>query len=205
MTKTNYAYKNLDNHTAKAFGKDLGISTKVSVNIAKKLRGMKTNKAVAYLERVAKLTQAVPFTRFTDGVGHRKGKMASGRFPVKAATEIKAVLKSAISNAANLNMSEDLVIESIIANKAANRFHFGRQRRRAMKSTHIEIVLREVEETAKPKSKATEKKVEAPKVEKPIVAEKPKVETKVESKSESVKTESEKPKAEKQSADEVRK
>lgn len=145
MTKTNYSHKNIDNHTAKAFGKDLGISTKVAVNIAKKLRGMKAKKAVAYLERVTQLTQAVPYTRFNDGVGHRKGKMASGRFPVKAATEINAVLKSAIANAANLNLSEDLVIEAIVANKAGNRFHFGRQRRRAMKQTHVEIVLREIE------------------------------------------------------------
>lgn len=164
MTKTNYSYKNLDNHTAKAFGKDLGISTKSSINIAKKLRGMKTKKAVAYLERVTELTQAVPFTRFTDGVGHRKGKMASGRFPVKAAEAINGVLKSAIANAANLNMSENLVIESIIANKAGNRFHFGRQRRRAMKQTHIEIVLREVEEKAAP-VKAEKPKVTSPKKE----------------------------------------
>ena len=171
MTKTNYSYKNLDNHTAKAFGKDLGISTKVSINIAKKIRGMKVAKAVAYLERVTQLTQAVPYTRFNDGVGHRKGKMASGRFPVKAADAINKVLKSAIANAANLNMSDDLVIESIVANKGGSRFHFGRQRRRAMKQTHIEIVLREVEEKAKPKTKVTEKKVE-----------KPKAETKVESK-----------------------
>ena len=164
MTKTNYAHKDLDNHTAKAFGKSLGISTKVAVNIAKKLRGMDADKAVAYLDRVAKLEQAVPYTRFTDGVGHRKGKMASGRFPVKAATEINNVLKSAISNAANQNLSEELVIEAIIANKAGNRFHFGRQRRRAMKQTHVEIVLREVE--GKPKAA---KKPAAPKA-----AEKPK-------------------------------
>lgn len=180
MTKTNYAHKNLDNHTAKAYGKSLGISTKVAINIAKKLRGMDANKAVAYLDRVAKLEQAVPYTRFTDGVGHRKGPMASGRFPVKAATEINMVLKSAIANAANLNLSEELVIENIIANKAGNRFHFGRQRRRAMKQTHVEIVLREVEgkpkATKKADAKPVEKKTEAPKVEK-----------KVEEKSETVK------------------
>lgn len=161
MSKTNYAHKNLDSHTAKAYGKSLGISTKVAINIATKLRGMNANKAVAYLDRVANLEQAVPYTRFTDGVGHRKGKMASGRFPVKAATEINNVLKSAIANAANLNLSEDLVIEAIIANKAGNRFHFGRQRRRAMKQTHVEIVLREVEGKPKATKKAVENKVEA--------------------------------------------
>lgn len=168
MTKTNYSHKNLDSHTAKAYGKSLGISTKVAVNIAKKIRGMDANKAVAYLDRVAKLEQAVPYTRFTDGVGHRKGKMASGRFPVKAATQINMVLKSAIANAANLNLSEDLVIENVVANKAGNRFHFGRQRRRAMKQTHVEIVLREVEgkpkATKKPETKAPSKKIEELKV-----------------------------------------
>lgn len=182
MTKTNYAHKNLDNHTAKAYGKNLGISTKVAINIAKKLRGMNADKAVAYLDRVANLEQAVPYTRFTDGVGHRKGPMASGRFPVKAATEINMVLKSAIANATNLNLSEELVIENIIANKAGNRFHFGRQRRRAMKQTHIEIVLREVEGKLKATKKSVTQKadeqdvtkeVKAPKAENKFVKEKP--------------------------------
>lgn len=160
MTKTNYSFKNFDNHTVKAYGKDLGISTKVAVNIAKKIRGMNALKAIIYLDSVSKLKLAVPFTKFNDGVGHRRGNMASGRFPVKASIAIAGVINSAISNAANQNLSDDLVIEHIVVNKAANRFHYGRQRRRAMKSTHVEVVLREVETKAPKKTtvnKSTEK------------------------------------------------
>ena len=67
---------------AKAISKDLGISTKVSIEISNFLRGKKTQEAKSILERVLKKKQAIPFKRFTDGVGHRKGaNIAAGRFP----------------------------------------------------------------------------------------------------------------------------
>ncbi len=161
MAKTNYAADNLSENTAKAYGKSLPISLKTSINVANKLRGMSTAKAIAYLDRVTQLKQAVPFTRFTDGVGHRKGKMAAGRFPVKAAKEIGIIIASAVANAANKGLSEDLKIIHICAHKAASQFHMGRQRRRMMKQTHIEVVIQEVE--VKEKSKAKVKAKSAPK------------------------------------------
>ena len=177
MAKTRYAFRDFDHTTAKAYGDSLQISTKAAVVIAKFLRGKDANWAVTYLDDVIALKKAIPFTRFTDGVGHRRGKMASGRFPMKAAQAIQALIKSAIANAANLGLDEELVIVHINANKAASRFHQGRQRRRMMKQTHVEVVVKEKEQKEKkakpapkkeaPKPKATPKTTEKKAEEKP--------------------------------------
>lgn len=168
MAKTNYSIQTIAENTAKAYGKSLPISLKTSINIANKIRGMSAQKALAYLKRVTELKQAVPFTRFTDGVGHRKGNMASGRFPIKAAKEIGNILASAVTNAANKGLAEELKIIHITANKAATQFHMGRQRRRAMKQTHIEIVVQEDENAVVTKSTPKQKKVVPKKESKPL-------------------------------------
>lgn len=149
---TKYAYQNFNDHTVKASGRALPISTKVAVEICNRVRGMSVDKALIYLKRVTELKEAVPFKRFNDGVGHRRGPMAAGRFPVKAAQHVAAVIASAQANAQAQNFDESLKIVHICANKAAGQMHQGRQRSRQMKRTHVEVVLKEM---AKP---AAEKK-----------------------------------------------
>lgn len=214
MVQTNYAFTNFTNSTAKAYGKNLPISTKASINVCKAMRGLRVEKALTYLDDVVQIKRAIPYTRFTDGVGHRRGDMASGRYPMKAAKHIRAIIASAVANAANHGLSEELKIISIVANKASSPLHQGRQKRRAMKRTHIEVVLQEVEEKSskstqdksKPKTKVESKaKIEvkseakqevkteqtpklSEKVEKTIVKEELKEETKPESNSENKET-----------------
>ncbi len=144
MSKINYSYQKFGNDTARAYGQSLNISTKASINVCKAIRGLDAQKAVRYLSDVVAFRRAIPYTRFTDGVGHRKGKMAAGRYPIKAANAILSVLQSAIANADNLGLATDLVIVHASAQRAATQFHQGRQRRRMMKRSHIEIVLKEV-------------------------------------------------------------
>ena len=140
---------------AKAYGKGLGISTKVSIEIANYLRGRTTTKAKWILERVLEKKQAIPFKRFTDGVGHRVGNMASGRYPQKASAEFLKLIKQAEANAQAKGLSEDLVINHLAAHKASSQFRQGRQRRRKFKRTHVEIVVMEMD---KPKPKPKQKK-----------------------------------------------
>ena len=158
MVKINYAFKNFGSDTAKAYGNSLDISTKTSINICNMLRGMTSEKALIKLQNVIDYKEAVPFTRFTDGVGHRRGKMASGRFPQKASKAFLALLNSAIANATNKGLSDDLRIVHVCAHKASSPLHQGRQRRRAMKKTHVEIVLKEME-IKKPTPKKSSKSV----------------------------------------------
>jgi large subunit ribosomal protein L22 len=142
MVQTNYSFKTISDKMARAYGKSLPISTKVSINICNALRGMTVDKALAYLQDVVDEKRAIPFTRFNDGVGHRPG-MAAGRYPRKASLAIARVIASAATNAAAKGLSSDLKIISLVANKASSPLHYGRQRRRSMKRTHIEVVVEE--------------------------------------------------------------
>lgn len=185
MANYRYAYNGPEEGTAKAVLRDGAISTKVAIEMCNFLRGKSTEKAKAALERVLAMKEAIPFKRFTDGVGHRKGPgMASGRYPQKASEAFLALIKIAEANAAQKGLAEELVISHLAAHKASTPFHFGRLRRRQMKRTHVEIVVKEDEKLAK---KAT-KKVAPKKTE----AKKPVKEEKAAEKKEAPKTETKK-------------
>lgn len=145
---------------AKALGRALPISTKQSIEIANFVRGKKLKNALSALQQVAGKKQAIPYTRFQKGgTGHRK-KMGPGRYPVKACSAFISLLQNAEANAQNKGMDvSSLFIKKIVANKAAKAQHFGR-RRTKMKRTHLEIVLQEAEQTAKPKDAKKETKKE---------------------------------------------
>ncbi|MBT5215111.1 50S ribosomal protein L22 [Candidatus Woesearchaeota archaeon] len=154
-----------DMHSAKVVGRNLAISTKHAIVISKYIRGKKLSWAKDKLEKVLDYKAAVPFTVHQKKIGHRKGNMSSGRYPINATKEVIMLLNSAEANALNKGLdTESLVISSIIPNLASRPWHNGRQRRRKMKRTHLEIVL---EEKVNEKKKATSKvvKKEAPKVE----------------------------------------
>jgi large subunit ribosomal protein L22 len=177
MAKANYAFNNFGSDTAKAYGSNLDISTKTSVNVCTMLRGMTVSKAITKLQNVIDFKEAVPFTKFDGGVGHRKGNMAAGRYPQKASKAILSLINSAVANAANKGLADELMIVHICAHRAATPLHQGRQRRRAMKRTHIELVLKEMEVKSAPVKKAAAKKAEAkPEVKTPAPAKKPEVE-----------------------------
>jgi len=129
---------------AKAIGKDLPISTKQSVEISNYIRGKSLKKSKDILQKVIEENKAIPFRRFNKDMGHKKGNIAAGRFPIKSCTNILKILSSAEHNAINIGLNNNnLFIKNIIANKASRPFHTGRKIRRKMKRTHIEIILEE--------------------------------------------------------------
>ena len=139
-----YSFQRFDaNRMARAVGRSLPISIKHSVELANTIRGMNVQKAKKFLENVVALKQPVHYGRFNRDLGH-KAKMGPGRYPKKTAVHFLELLKLAEANAGQKNLSaEDLVIVHIAANKAAARWHYGRQRRRQFKSTHVEFVVEE--------------------------------------------------------------
>ncbi|MFC1755637.1 50S ribosomal protein L22, partial [Thermoproteota archaeon] len=171
MTQYKYSFEGYNSETmAKAAGVDLGISTKQSIEICNHLRKKKLIRAKTILNEVIDKKTPIPFKRFTDGVGHRKGKLASGRYPIKSSKSILIILESAETNAQQkgLNTSR-LSIVHLCAKKASSPMKFGRHRGREAKRTHIEVVLSETEDDSKKKTaKAHEKKQEAKPVEKKI-------------------------------------
>jgi len=153
----------MDKIKATAIGRSLPISTRNSVEICNFLRGKTSERGKKILEFVIEKKVPVPYKRYLHGVGHKSGKIAAGRYPQKASSYILAVLKSAESNAENKGLSMPLKIKEIVANQAVRSWHFGRQRRRKTKRTHIKIVLEEIKKTnenAKESKIKTDKKVE---------------------------------------------
>lgn len=184
-----HSFGEMTNKMVRAGGRSLVISTKASIMICNKIRGMKISDAKRLIDDVIAHKRAIVFTRFTDGVGHRAGKMASGRYPEKAVLAFKKLLVNLENNAQQKGLSvEDLKIVHAVANGGVRRGRFGRQSRRMAKSTHLDLVAEEVvakKVTAKPKAapkpKAKSKVEEKVKVEvKPKVEEKPKAEAKQE-------------------------
>lgn len=158
-----YGLAEMKENMARAMGKHLDLSTKDAIEIANFLRGKSTEKAKAILNRVFEYTQAIPYKRFTNGLGHRPGKgIAAGRYPQKASKHFLDLIEQAEANAQSKGLSSDLMIIHLAAQKGPTTWHYGRQRRRQAKRTHLEIVVQEME---KPKKKEKAEKKQDPKTE----------------------------------------
>ena len=128
---------------ARAIGRDLPISIKTSINVCNFIRGISVERAKKILDNAISKKQAIPYRRFTMDLGHKRN-IGPGRYPVKACTHILEIIKSAEANAKNIGLStKGMVIEKLIANRAARPFRYGRKRRIKMKRTHIEVVVSE--------------------------------------------------------------
>jgi large subunit ribosomal protein L22 len=133
-------------HFASVSVKNLPISTKQSVEIAKYLMGRQLNKSKLFLQNVIDKKSAVPFKRYNRDVGHKPGKIAAGRYPEKSAKHFLMLLNSLEANAENKGLDVDnLKLSEVIANKGPGQWHYGRLRRRKMKRTHLEIKAVEIE------------------------------------------------------------
>lgn len=148
MTVYGYSTQLQGEHTACASGRDLGMSTKASVEICRWIRYRNLQKAKNLLQLVLEKKLAVPYLKFIQDVGHKPG-IRSGRYPVKAVKEILTLLESVEKNAVFKNLNVDnLKIVHINAHKASTPMQQGRHGGRVMKRTHVEIVVAE-EKSAK--------------------------------------------------------
>jgi large subunit ribosomal protein L22 len=137
---------------AKAMGKDLPISPKVSIEICNFLRHKELEKAISILTRVQDKVEAIPYKRFPNGAGHKPGKsMAAGRYPIKAATEFLKLLENAKANASNQGLTGTLKITHIAAQRANEPFRNRAKERITFKRTHVEVIV--TEDRSEPKEK----------------------------------------------------
>lgn len=141
---------------ARVFGRALPISTKNAIEICRVVRNMEIKKAKKILEDVITMKKPVPFKRFTGDLGHKK-KLGPAKYPVKTATDILKLIQGVEANAQFKGLNtNDLVISHIKADKASKTWHYGRQRRRQMKRTNLELVVEE--KISKKKENKLEKK-----------------------------------------------
>jgi len=143
-------------HCAKAKLTNVPISTRQSIEISHHLRYKTTVWAKKYLEEVIKLVKPIPFKRFIQDTGHKKG-MAAGRFPIKASKQFLLLLESVEANAQNKGLDvSNLKIIKVVANKAAIPQTGGRLRH-AAKRSHVEIEVCELPTHKKEAAKPVEK------------------------------------------------
>lgn len=161
-------------NTATVNGKDLPVSTKHVIEICNYIRGRNLLKSKEFLEAVLAKKRAVPFRRYTKDMGHKPGSTGPGRYPQKASEIVLKLLESLEVNAQNKGLdTASLYIKEAIPNKGSNVWHYGRQRRRRMKLTHLFMLAEEAvekktekKEVKKEKPKQAESKEKKPEVKK---------------------------------------
>ncbi len=146
-----YSIKVEGDKYAKAYGKNMPLSLKDSVNLCRALKGMRLEAAKDYLEDVINKKRAVPYFRYLDSVSHKKG-IGPGKYPVKEAKFILKILENAEANAENKELDVDsLYIMHIAAHKGEIYKRYapramGRSSEIRKEHVHIEVILEEKEE-----------------------------------------------------------
>ncbi len=136
---------------ARAYGKELHVSPKHSVEICSAIRGLHVLGAKDLLEAVMEKKEPITFRRYKKRVAHQKGAKGPGRYPVKASGAILKIIEGAQANAEKNGMdSEDMHISTAAASRGRilksymPRAH-GRWEPFNEETTNIEIIL-ELEE-----------------------------------------------------------
>lgn len=139
--------------TAHAIMKNKPVSLKYTLEIIRHIKGKRVDKALSFLGRVINMQEHVPLRVYHKKVAHRKGEavgfVKSGRYPIRTATAVMEILNSVKSNAEFKGLdSENLIITHMFASQGYKRITYqamGRisGKRRAHKSCHIEVIVRE--------------------------------------------------------------
>ena len=136
--------------TAKALGRELTISPKLSREVAGMVRGMKVDKAIQALEDVVALKRPVPLKRYNKRVSHTQG-VGPGGYPEKVAKAFLNVIQSAVANAEYKGLDVDsMVLRTITVSRGRTipghmpRAH-GRATQWNQETVNLEVIIEEVE------------------------------------------------------------
>ena len=152
MPKRNFAFQDVDpTRHVRAAIREKSISHKHAREIAVSMNGLSIEKARDYLLDVTNLKRSIPFRRYKNQVGHKSdpGTM-SGRYPIKAATEILKLLDNLESNAEYKGMDMDrlkIINAKVHKRRILKRFvprAMGRSSAKNDALIHVELVAQEV-------------------------------------------------------------
>ncbi len=134
------------NKIARAYGKELKISPKHSVEICNFIKGMLVSDAKRVLEDVVALKRPIPYKKYKRKLAHRRDLQGwyAGRYPVKAATHILRLLKGVEANAAYKGLNtEKLRIIHIAASKGRVIKGYRKGMPFNKSTTNIEVIVEE--------------------------------------------------------------
>jgi large subunit ribosomal protein L22 len=136
--------------TASAYGYELHCSRKDSMNLARMIRGKKTEDAKKILQQIIDLKRPAPAIYHNKKRAHQKG-IGPGSFPKKAAKYMLKTLENAENNAEykgfdveNMKIIHISTYSGRVIKGIFPRAH-GRATDKNTRTTNIEIVLEEVE------------------------------------------------------------
>jgi len=147
----NYSYIPTSEKIVKSSGKDLDVSFKDAVNVARAIKGRKLEDAMMYLNNVISFKDFIPYKKFYKGISHRSevaGKSGPGRYPIKVCKYVLKLLKSAERNAEHQTIdTKNLIISHVYVLQGTKRKRLKPTGRRAIwgtRLTHIQIILKEM-------------------------------------------------------------
>lgn len=136
--------------TAKAYGYELHCSRKDSINLARVIKGMKTEDAKKYLQEIIDMKHPIPAVFHNKKRAHQKS-IGPGSYPQKAARYMLKTLENAENNAEykgfdveNMKISHISTYGGRVIKGIMPRAH-GRATDKNTKTTNIEIIIEEVE------------------------------------------------------------
>jgi len=136
--------------TARAYGSELQMSPKKSVEVCDMLRGKEVDEALEILESVIEGDRAVPYKKHNKRTAHQKG-VGSGGYPKKVCEKMRAKIEECRSNAEDKGLdTENLTIKVLAAHKGSpiegrRPRAMGRSTPHDTKTTNLEIILEEKE------------------------------------------------------------
>jgi large subunit ribosomal protein L22 len=158
---------------AKARVEGVNASFKDLTEVCGNIRRRPADAAVALLEDAKAGKVPLRYRSHNTRMAHRKELMGQkGRWPIKAAGIVLKCLESAIANAKEKGLSEELIVSHACANKKNTYMRYSSKGRRnisRMETARVEIVLREKVE-GKKKRLEDEKKKKAEAAKKPAPA-----------------------------------
>jgi len=160
MVKKNYQIQlQVEKNIAKAFLSNQRISLKFATELCREIKGKKLSKAERFLQDIMEHRAFLPLRVYRKKVAHRKGESKSftksGRYPERVCRVFLKLLDLVKANADFKGLdTESLGIVHAFASQGLKRYSFqpkGRitGKRRARKSAHIEVVVREFKEAEK--------------------------------------------------------
>lgn len=153
MPTWSYSVKLQDEErVVKASLREVFISPKHAVELARELKNKTIEEARKYLEEVISMKRAVPFKRYNRKVAHRKGlhKWHTGRYPVKAAKHFLKLLENLENNAEYKGLDPSRIrIIHIATHRGRRRVKyipraFGRSSPLVDTSVHVEVIGKEL-------------------------------------------------------------
>ena len=132
--------------------REVRISPKDSIEVARWLKGLSLAEAREKLRAVIEKKAAVPYKRYNKKVPHRRGllKYYAGRYPIKAASKVLSLIQSMISESENRNLDIEkkrIVHASAYGGRKIKRYMpraFGRASPKFGILTHFELIAKEV-------------------------------------------------------------